>query len=124
MPSRRYKVFKFNYYSDNGNIYIKRQREYHENLTDRVLTPITNTFLGQVVPDNNKVDSFDSGMRHTLSYIEVNDNPTNNIGEFKSYLPFAPTDTRLKQHIIEITDLNRVICADYVGEDTTYDNRK
>ena len=124
MASRRYNTYKFRYTTDLNQVVVKRQREYHENVTDRVLTPITNTFLTTVITDGVKTDSFQVDMRHTISYIAVTDQGSNTtIGEFSSYLPYPPTDQRLVTHISEILNDPIVICADYVGETNTYGNR-
>ena len=115
MSSYKYISHKFEYYSDDGDIYIRYQREYLDP-NDVSLTPITSTFLSAKINDPAKVDPFGRQPRKVLSYVN---NQFVEIGysEMSAFLPYAPGDPRLLVHIREILDHDRVICGDYHGED-------
>lgn len=114
MPSYKYNSRKFEYYSDDGDIYVRYQREYLDPI-GQPLTPITPTFESAEITDPARIDPFGGQPRKVLSYVD-NQFVERKFSEMSAFLPFPPGDQRLVQHIQEILDHSRVICGDYRGE--------
>lgn len=127
MVSRKYNSYKFLYDIDDRNVFdvndsyqlIKVQRIYKDNVTLEELTPRTPLFVEREVQDSFKVDKSDTDMRHVLVCKEPVDNPGNS-SNFKTYIPYAPSDPKLKQHIEEIMTYNKVLTGSYHGESQEY----
>lgn len=119
--SRKYKVYKYRYQSDNNNEYIRQYREYKQYGTNEVLIPVTATFLSTVIQnDKRKVNPFDRKVRRAIVELDndlPNDKPT---AIFNVPLPYPPLDIRLKQHLTEIRQTLKnkydYICVNYSGE--------
>lgn len=114
MPSYKYKSHKFEYYSDDGDIYIRYQREYLDP-DGQPLTPITETFNSAKISDPAKIDPFGKQPRKVLAYVS-NQFVQREYSKMSAFLPYAPGDPRLKRHIKEVLDHPRVVCGDYHGE--------
>jgi len=114
MPSYKYRSHKFEYFSGDGDIYIRYQREYLD--PDGVpLTPITDIFNSAKISDPAKIDPLGGQPRKILAFVD-NQFVERKFSEMSAFLPFPPGDQRLVQHIQEILDHSRVICGDYRGE--------
>ena len=108
MASRSYNSYKFIYTNDFNLSIIKRQRVYLDENNNEI-TPITPLFLSRVVNFQEKVTGTSQGLRYLLAYIGM--------GRFQVKLPYNNEDSELlKNHIQEVLEVDRVICADYFGE--------
>lgn len=113
MASRRRNTYKFIYTDDFGRDTLKIQRQ--EKINDNPIVPITSLFQTRILDTREKAENNFNGedLRHVLAYANTENN---NIGQFKQFIPFAPSDPDLKNMIREVLELSRVICGDYKGE--------
>lgn len=112
MSDRKYKSYKFYYDDDLGRTIIKRHRSYlnEDGVTED--TPITQLFRDRVVETDGKVTGTSKGLRHVDAVINAGTKFRNLIAK----IPYAPSDPKLIDHILEIFKEPQVECGDYIGE--------
>ncbi|NJK56547.1 MAG: hypothetical protein HC939_11380 [Pleurocapsa sp. SU_5_0] len=94
MSSRFYRSYKFFYDNDLGQTIIKRHRSYLDESGSFEETPTTTLFLNRVVNIAEKVTGTSQGLRHVRAYVGTR--------QLIAKIPYAPTDSRLVDHVREI----------------------
>jgi hypothetical protein len=118
--ARKFNQYKYLYSTDLNREVIRTQREY-KNPDGTVIIPITQLFLDRVINSSNSknvIEKLDDKQRRLEVEVILN----NTASKFKQYIPYAPNDENLKQHILEIKDSVKnkysVYCGDYFGENS------
>lgn len=106
--SRLYNTYKFTYTNDLNAQVIKLQRVYKDS-DGTEINPITPLFRDRIVDFEEKVTGTSKNTRRLITYIGN--------GQFEVKLPYNNNESELlKNHIEEVLEVDRVICADYFGE--------
>ena len=117
-PARRYQTYKYYYTTDFGQVIIRQQREFLDELGAPLL-PVTPIFLSAVFTGQEKIVLFERNERHVLVEIPQPQNQTGT-GKFKQYLPDPPGTEYLLEHVKQIRNSveNKFdfYCLDYYGE--------
>lgn len=116
MATRQFKDIKFRYTRDDEQEQLVPQRQYIDNVTGDLLTPVTPLFLAREVPSNTKVERpKEYDRRYVESYIN-NPSVSTGVSKIELSIPYAPGDINHTAQLREILALPRVICVDYYGE--------
>lgn len=107
MSSRKYRNLKFLYSTDLNQDLIKNQRVYLDESGEDI-TPVTPLFLSKVLSFPEKIISSSANLRRIEAYIGT--------GKFIIKVPFSPLDNNILAQIEEVLKLDRVLCADYKGD--------